>query len=649
MHLKELRLKNWMIFGGEQAINFADGSSNITVIYGENMHGKTTLLNSIRWAMYEKAINRQGRQIASHDLINKEASKSGETEVGVDLLFVVDDVEYEIGRSIDFGSQNTGVQKYLKVDGRVIDGGKIEATIERLLPEQISQFMLFDGELLNQFESLVVAGDTAQANGIKNAIEDTLGIPVLRKAESAIEKVMKELTRSRNEEMKKDNEAKLLAGKLSELEGLHENAVAQRDKAKQLLGQYKSESSDLRGKLDEAADALKLIERKKVCEELLARQKASIEGWQSELRQIAKDLWVIPLRETVAPIIEELKKELGDLNSVRDLAASKSLDAIKLRRSLEMENCQTCGSAMSDDQLEKIKSELARLEDELVQNIDTDDLIWQATTKLKKLSFSERLPDRRAEYTTVKKRLDKDRREVLQAENDIFDLSQQLKGVDEQTSQLDRNKYDSIIGEIAVVEDNINRFADEIAGCDVRIKQIRKSPEFARVSSTSDVVSQAERASQLKEVFERAIGLYRDEMRHKVEERASETFRHLTTEKTFDKLEINESYGLTLLVDGQVVNRSAGAEQIVAMSLIESLNYNGRRKGPMVMDTPVGRLDRKHRANILHHLPTVVTQLAIFAHSGELAEDDNMLDPNLVGQRYRIERRSTFHSDLIRL
>ena len=64
------------------------------------------------------------------------------------------------------------------------------------------------------------------------------------------------------------------------------------------------------------------------------------------------------------------------------------------------------------------------------------------------------------------------------------------------------------------------------------------------------------------------------------------------------------------------------------------------------MDTPVGRLDNRHRSNILNHLPTVVTQLAIFAHSGELDEGSTLLDPNLVGKRYRIDRHNTFSAEL---
>ena len=649
MQLKELKLKNWMIFGGDQEIDFAVGSANITLIFGENMHGKTTLLNSIRWVMYGKALNRQGKQIPNLELINKVAYQNGDTEMGVELTFEVDGVESIISRSIQFADLNNDIQNSLRVGGRMVDGGKINATIERLLPEQISQFMLFDGELLKEFESLVVAEGSAQANGIRNAIEDTLGIPVLSKTEDVIDKVVRDLGKARNEELQKDAQFKLLASRLQELETHKENVVGQREEAKRNLVNYKAESVDLRAKLDETQEALRLIERKKLCENTAVSIQEKISEDKVELRQIAKDLWVVPLKQTVAPIIEELNKRLDELNHMRELATSKNMQAIRIRRSLDQLSCPTCGSSISEGQLDTMKAELEKIEEELAQNSDTDELIWETTSQIKKLSFANEFEDRRREYSVIQNSLKKAELDLLDTENEIYDIGQQLKGVDEQTSLLERRKYDSIIGQIAVIEDTINKFDGQFVDLDKDIKQIRKSPEFARVSEGSDIVSKAERAAQLKELFETAISLYRDEMRHKVEDRASVTFSALTTEKTFDKLEINESYGLRLIVDGQTVNRSAGAEQIVAISLIEALNSNGRRKGPMIMDTPVGRLDRTHRANILRHLPTVVTQLGIFAHSGELEEEDPSIDVNLVGRRYRIERRSTFHSELVRL
>ena len=40
-----------------------DDHRNILVIFGENMNGKTSLLNAVRWALYGKARNRQKRVI----------------------------------------------------------------------------------------------------------------------------------------------------------------------------------------------------------------------------------------------------------------------------------------------------------------------------------------------------------------------------------------------------------------------------------------------------------------------------------------------------------------------------------------------------------------------------------------------------------
>ena len=94
------------------------------------------------------------------------------------------------------------------------------------------------------------------------------------------------------------------------------------------------------------------------------------------------------------------------------------------------------------------------------------------------------------------------------------------------------------------------------------------------------------------------------------------------------------------------MRRSAGAEQIVAMSLIEALNFNGRRVGPMIMDTPVGRLDKIHRSNILNYLPKVVTQLALFSHSGEIEDNSEFIKKGMVGRKYRINRETSFRSKI---
>ena len=87
-------------------------------------------------------------------------------------------------------------------------------------------------------------------------------------------------------------------------------------------------------------------------------------------------------------------------------------------------------------------------------------------------------------------------------------------------------------------------------------------------------------------------------------------------------MRINDYYGLTILdSNGEEVRvRAAGAEQVVALSLIGALSRNAVRHGPIIMDTPFGRLDRKHRENILKFLPSLADQVTLLVQSGEVRQ-----------------------------
>ena len=79
-------------------------------------------------------------------------------------------------------------------------------------------------------------------------------------------------------------------------------------------------------------------------------------------------------------------------------------------------------------------------------------------------------------------------------------------------------------------------------------------------------------------------------------------FLSMTTEKEdFTGLTINEGYGLTIRHrDGRAEEaRSAGAEHVVALALMGALQRNAPLRGPIVMDSPFGRLDEDHTANVV--------------------------------------------------
>ena len=88
--------------------------------------------------------------------------------------------------------------------------------------------------------------------------------------------------------------------------------------------------------------------------------------------------------------------------------------------------------------------------------------------------------------------------------------------------------------------------------------------------------------------------LFANAMRVQVELEASQIFKQLSTEETYSGLRIDGRYYLEIVDsnDRVIRRRSAGADQIVTMSLIGALVRCAVRQGPVVMDTPFGRLDR---------------------------------------------------------
>jgi DNA sulfur modification protein DndD len=205
---------------------------------------------------------------------------------------------------------------------------------------------------------------------------------------------------------------------------------------------------------------------------------------------------------------------------------------------------------------------------------------------------------------------------------------------------------------------NLGRIQEDIKRSEKeRDERVAKQNQLSRLM-TKDPTARTQRSARevevygvLEKIFAGGVDSLRDRLRESVAAKATEAFLKLTTEKTYKGLTINDSYGLTI-IDGRgrpVSVRSAGAEQIVALSLIDGLNRTARKSGPIVMDTPLGRLDPKHRANVLAYVPTMAEQVVLLAHEGEVNRDED-LQPlaSRIGAIYDIERISATESRLVR-
>ena len=150
----------------------------------------------------------------------------------------------------------------------------------------------------------------------------------------------------------------------------------------------------------------------------------------------------------------------------------------------------------------------------------------------------------------------------------------------------------------------------------------RLSQEFVQISDVSRVAVQAQQARiTLKEFI---VKLAETKVRD-IESQFSRMFVQLTN-KEDSKLNVNinpRTFQLNMIdEDGQLFNKndlSAGEKQIYAISVLAALAYSSRRKLPVIIDSPLGRLDSTHRrAMINKYLPNASHQVLILSTDTEI-------------------------------
>ncbi len=102
MKLKELTIHNFMPYKGEQKVSFPQhDTQNVMLLYGDNMRGKTSFLNAMRWGFYGTAVGRHLRAIPRINLVNIEAATEGDWSMSIMLKFSDAGKDYEIRRRIE--------------------------------------------------------------------------------------------------------------------------------------------------------------------------------------------------------------------------------------------------------------------------------------------------------------------------------------------------------------------------------------------------------------------------------------------------------------------------------------------------------------------------------------------------------------------
>ena len=225
MKLHSLTARNFMPYKGEMELTFPqDEQRNVMIVFGDNMRGKTSILNAIRWVFYGEALGRHSRPIPLQEIVNKDAALSDDWRVEVHIKFDANGYAYDLRRVADRRQIVSTPSKpedfirsiHLTRDGSAVSGDQVEAEIGLIAPKQISRFFLFDGELLQEYETLLIE-DSQQGRQIKEAIEQVLGVPALTNGRVDIQTILKQAQKRQNADLKQMAGLEKQAERLAEL------------------------------------------------------------------------------------------------------------------------------------------------------------------------------------------------------------------------------------------------------------------------------------------------------------------------------------------------------------------------------------------------------------------------------------------------
>lgn len=635
LRLKRLEVQGFGPFADQQVLEFPDGPG-VTVIYGENMRGKTSLLNAIRYAFFGTVVGRGSRVRRLHTISNRELAADRQYGFDVSLTFDYDGAEYELVREckpsikVPTSDEDYTLEVMLRKGNMTLGPQEREKALQQIFPKEISRFFLFDGELLQEYEELLI-NESEAGHRISEAIERILGVPILKRGRAHLTQLSEDADKAAAKEASKRHETQALGTALqqaAEQKEAHQKEVQRKLAELNELTTQKSEVEQAlqsmqkyAGILQERDEATARLEDAGK-EEKAARadlQRAMGDGWRSLLRG--------PVRGARAAAQAEAEKEFDSL--IMSLRAKAIEDA----------HCGTCDQDVSPEVANKLRATLPALPTQVPAGG-----VSVAMSRLADLNkFNE--ADNVGEVKQLWKRLEELRLEQVTLRDRISDLTAALSDSDPETLRRSKASFADVIEKISVVKRAIDDESMKAEEKDQNIQRLKKKLEAA---GTSDLRAGQLRAKILRdtsEVFAAAVDRYKSELRGRVETTASELFLSMTTEKQdYVGLMINEGYGLTIKHrDGRAEEaRSAGAEHVVALALMGALQKNAPLRGPIVMDSPFGRLDEKHTANVVETLPRMAEQVVLLVYEAEVgrARVRELLGSRLV-REYELDRISS--------
>lgn len=635
MNIAELTLENFGTYAGINRVNLTPEEERpVILVGGTNGAGKTTILESLLLCLHgRRAFGTPLSLREYHDSMRSRfhapaegAWRPSECAVAVQFTLAEDGVtqRFDVERRWRRSSKGAiGETLSLQRDGRDIDDLPESAWqdfLDGLVPPGLAGLFFFDGERIQ-----ALAEDDSGTR-LQEAVRRLLGLDVIEQLQLDLTRLISgqndaSLDTAEREAVERQKDVQLAIERMASVRDQQQALAARRQDLADTAGRVREDFARRGGELALDRDRLQEAHRK-------ACEKAAV--GEAKVRESAAGLLPFALSPEIAKAVssrleQEREAEIAKIVDQRlaeaeaeltsRLPSRKGLDVVAaIREVLVGTDLDPEASRVHD----LTASERAVLAHQLVQ-VRTE--VPEAARKLARQL-------RRAEEDRARTRelLDK-----APEESDVSDLLAQVQAHERELAALDVELRD--------LDDALRQAAYEHK---VAERERRRAMEALReVAGRVDRNSRAVRALAVLAEFEQRV---QTEKLGRIEVEAARFFNrlsrkgsllsHISIDPASFRVELKR-WDETELPRERL---SAGEKQLLAISLLWALAKVSGRPLPVVVDTPLARLDKVHRERLLEeYFPNVSHQVVVLSTDTEVDHDAAAALGPHVARSYRLQ------------
>jgi DNA sulfur modification protein DndD len=652
MILTNLTLTDFGTYRGQQTISLKPKKSRPIILFGgKNGAGKSTLLEAIRLCFYGPgAISARSKEDYCRYLDQKIHSNPfaliQPTTAAVAVEFQYGDVDglrtYRVMRSWERRSSGRIVEDLrVERDGKPLDEVSAEHWqdfVRDLLPPGVSSLFFFDGEKIQQ-----LAEDSSDQQTLSVAIKALLGLDIVERLRTDLGIYLARLTKPLSGRYEHADEVTAVQAEITAAEISIDQARHQREGAQERVHELKSAVTRLEEKM--ASQGGSFVRNR---EELVQKQavlKTKIQQHEANLRELSTGLFPFAL-------VPDLCRQLSDrLLYEETLTQEDSGRAIlqswrdEVTKKIEAPDFWKGLGQVNDSLKTKLRARLAKLLE------DSPHLPPQAERSI----THQVSPEERLRLVSWLRQATEDLPKTLHPLEGVAErLYRDLHKVEELLRKIPNDdvlkpaleELRSLNQELTEASKRVLMIDEEMKGKEMKLVELRRRFEKA----TEMLAEQLQHASRVHLVprVQKVLDEYGATLIHKkvleLQGTVTDCFQALCRKKdALGRIIVNPADFSVTLQDKH--NRplpkaqlSAGEKQIYAISMLWALGKTSGRPLPVIIDTPLARLDSDHRKLLArHYFPVASHQVLILSTDTEVDQSYFEELRGAVGQSYRLD------------